>query len=77
MKKKELKNSEKSSVKSSVPAVIPMEYEVVEYDFGGVVSMVSRSTTAVAAVYSFSAEILNVSPRAKAKAKEKKKHGGK
>lgn len=73
MKKKELKNSEKSSV----PAVIPMEYEVVEYDFGGVVSMVSRSTTAVAAVYSFSAEILNVSPRAKAKAKEKKKHGGK
>lgn len=73
MKKKELKNSEKSSV----PAVIPMEYEVVEYDFGGVVSMASKSTTAVAAVYSFSAEILNVSPRAKAKAKEKKKHEGK
>ena len=71
MKKKELKNSEKSSV----PAVIPMEYEVVEYDFGGVVSMTSKSTTAVAAVYSFSAE--NVSPRAKAKAKEKKKHEGK
>lgn len=43
MKKKELKNSEKSSV----PAVIPMEYEVVEYDFGGVVSMTSKSTTAV------------------------------
>ena len=57
MKKKELKNSEKGSV----PAVIPMEYEVVEYDFGGVVSMTSKSTTAVAAVYSFSAECFSES----------------
>ena len=70
MKKKELKKSEKNSAL----AVIPMEYEVVEYDFG-VVAMMSKSTTAVAAVYSFSAEILNVSP--KAKAEEKKKHGEK
>ena len=71
MKKKELKKSEKNSAL----AVIPMEYEVVEYDFGGVVAMMSKSTTAVAAVYSFSAEILNVFP--KAKAEEKKKHGEK
>lgn len=72
MKKKELKNSEKSSV----PAVIPMEYEVVEYDFGGVVSMTSKSTTAVAAVYSFSAEILNVL-REQRQSEGEKEHEGK